>query len=127
MQNDDDQCFKQAVSMSLNPVSKNAERITREFRKQSEKLNWDGIEFPTPCSEKMFRKFEQNNNVSILVFGHDGKGKDLLIIPLYFPKIRYEKIVRLFFLRSEDGKSSHYFVINSMSRLVGGQLSKNKT
>ena len=35
MKNDDDQCFKWSVTRSLNPVDKNAERITKELKKQS--------------------------------------------------------------------------------------------
>ena len=50
MKNKDDQCFKWAVTRALNPVEKNAERISEELREQSETLNWDGIEFPTPWS-----------------------------------------------------------------------------
>ena len=43
MKNEDDQCFKWAVTRALNPVDKNAERIDKTLRKQAEKLKWDGI------------------------------------------------------------------------------------
>ncbi len=36
MKNEDNQCFKWAVTRALNPVKKNSERITNELRKQSE-------------------------------------------------------------------------------------------
>ena len=70
MENDYDECFKWAVTRALNPVEKN-QRVTKELREQSEELDWDGIEFPTPCLERVFKKFERNNNVSLLVFGHE--------------------------------------------------------
>ena len=127
MQNHDQQCFKWAVTRALNPVDKNPQRITKELRKQVRELNWEGIEFPTPCSEKVFKKFEKNNNVSLLVFGHEVDTKDELhIIPLYVPTKRYEKLVRLFFFQSDDGSNSHYCVIKDMSRLVARQVSKKE-
>ena len=52
MKNKDNQCFKWAVMRALNPVTRDSERITKELRKQANELNWDGIEFPTPCTEK---------------------------------------------------------------------------
>lgn len=48
------------------------------------------------------------------------------VLPLYVPKKRRERTVRLFFLKSENETSSHYCVIESMSRLVCSQLSKKK-
>ena len=45
MKNEDDQCFKWAVTRALNAVDKNAERINKTLRKQAERLKWDGIEF----------------------------------------------------------------------------------
>ena len=122
MENEDDECFKWAVTRALNFVSKDSERITKKLRKQSEQLNWDGIEFPTPCSERMFKKFE-NNNMSVLVFGYDKKN----IIPLYVPSSKSrEKVVRLFFYKNENGTKSHYCAIKSMSRLVSSQINKKK-
>ena len=46
MKNEDDECFKWCVTRALNPVKRDSERITHDLRKQSEKLNWKGIEFP---------------------------------------------------------------------------------
>ena len=41
----------------MNPVAKNAERISKLLIKQSEELNWSGIEFPV--SLKDINKFEK--------------------------------------------------------------------
>ena len=49
MENEDEECFKWAMTRALNPMEKNPQRVTKELRKQSEELNWNGIEFPTPC------------------------------------------------------------------------------
>ena len=119
MKNDDDECFKWAVTRALNPVDKDPQRVTKELRKQAEKLDLDGIEFPTPCSERVFRKFENNNDVSILVFGYN----DECIISLYVPIERREKVICLFL---KDENTSHYCVIKDMSRLVASQVSKKE-
>ena len=124
IKNYDNECFRWAITRALHPVPKNAERITKELRKQADVLDWSNIEFPTPCSSKMFKTFEENNKISLLVFGHTYKGRKLSIVPLYVPKERREKIVRLFFIKSDDGTTSHYCVINNMSRLVGSQINK---
>ena len=128
MENDDEECFKWAVTRALNPVEKNPQRVTKEPRKQSEELNWDEIEFPTPCLERMFKKFAKNNNVSLSVFGHEAVMNNTYIIPLYVLTERREKVVRLFFLKDLDwdGIVSHYCVIKDMSRLVGSQASTKK-
>ena len=75
-----------AVTRALNPVTKNAERITKELRLLCEELNLDGIEFPTPWSERMFKKFKNNYNISLVVFGHDNDDHNYArIILLYVP------------------------------------------
>ena len=85
MNNEDDYCFMCATTRALNMVKKDLQRITPEFRKQAEELNWEDIEFPTPCSERTYKKFEENNNVSLLVFGHEETETGINIIPLYVP------------------------------------------
>ena len=45
MENDDNQCFKWAVTRALNPIKRDSERITIILKIQAEKYNWDGIEF----------------------------------------------------------------------------------
>ena len=120
MENDDEECFKWAVTRALNPVEKNPQCVTKELRKQSEELNWDGIEFPTPCLERVFKKF--------LVFEHESAMNNAYVIPLYVPTEKREKVVRLFFLKDidEDGIVSHYFAVKDMSRLVSSKASKKK-
>ena len=81
-----------------------------------------------PCLKRVFKKFEKNNDVSLLVFGHEATMNNTFIIPLYVPTERREKVVRLFFLKDvdEDGIVSHYCVVKDMSRLVSSQASKKK-
>ncbi|CAB4006917.1 Hypothetical predicted protein, partial [Paramuricea clavata] len=73
MKNYDDECFKWAVTRALNPINIHPERISKELKKQSRKIDWEGIEFPTPLNN--IRKFENNNSIGVNVFGLDGSHK----------------------------------------------------
>ena len=39
LKNEDDECFKWAITRALNPVDKNSERIDKELRERSKVLN----------------------------------------------------------------------------------------
>ena len=57
MKNEDNQCFKWCVVRALNPVEKNSERITKELKDQSERLDWSGLRFPVDLKQiKIFEK-----------------------------------------------------------------------
>ena len=60
MKNDDDQCFKWAVTRALNPTDKNPDRITKELRDQAEKYDWSGITFPVKVKD--IHIWEKNND-----------------------------------------------------------------
>ena len=71
MKNNDNECFKWCVTRALNPVEKNAERITKELKEQSERLNWNGLKFPVDLKQiKIFEKV--NPEISVNVFGYEG-------------------------------------------------------
>ena len=46
LKNEDDECFKWAITRALNPVEKNSERIYTKLRETSKTLNWEGLKFP---------------------------------------------------------------------------------
>ena len=70
LKNDDDECFKWAITRALNPVEKNSERIDKKLREKSEVLNWDGLKFPVNLSD--INKFENHNSsISVDVFGYE--------------------------------------------------------
>ncbi len=80
MENDDDQCFKWAVTRALNPSDKNPKRITKELRKQAEELNCDGITFPTKVKDMPI--WEKNNDKFVSVFGYDDESKKIYTIKM---------------------------------------------
>ena len=83
MKNKDDQSFKWCITRALNPTAIHAERITTELRNQTVETDWSGIEFPVATDENVIKKFENNNNVSINVFGYTEVGG---VFPLYVSK-----------------------------------------
>ena len=119
MKNDDDQCFKWSVVRALNPVEKNSERITRELKDQSERLDWSGLKFPVKLGHiVIFEKF--NPSISINVFGFE----DRVVYPLRLSKSESEQTINLLLI--SDGEKQHYCLIKSLSRLLSSQVSGHK-
>ena len=115
MENNDDQCFKWAVTRALNPVKRNAGRIDMNLKTQAEKYNWDDIEFPTKLKD--IHKFENNNGINVNVFSFDEEsGKYWRVYTLTLSKTDYEETVNLFLY------DDHYGVVKNLSRLVSSQL-----
>ena len=112
IKNQDQKCFKWAVTRALNPVGKNPDRITKALIEQSEQYNWDGISFPTPTEE--IARFEKNNNVSINVMANNG---DERVYPLQGSKHKFDAKINLMLIMDEE-RDSHYVVVKNMSRLL---------
>jgi len=104
--NEDNECFKWAVTRAVHPVDHNAEQISIILRKQAETLNWENINFPMP--RKDITKFEkQNPSISVNVFGYEGG-----IYPLRISEQPEGTIhVDLFLIANEEGMQ-HYCWIN---------------
>ena len=116
MKNDDDQCFKWSVVRALNPVDVHPERITKELKDQSERLDWSGLKFPVKLDHiVIFEKF--NPSISINVFGFE----DRVVYPLRLSKSKNEQTINLLLI--SDGEKQHYCLIKSLSDFVaGGEL-----
>ena len=119
MKNDDDQCFKWSVTRSLNPVYVHPERITKELKDQSERLDWSGLKFPVKLDHiVIFEKF--NPQISINVYGFE----DRVVYPLRLSKSKCEQTINLLLI--SDGEKQHYCLIKSLSRLLSSQVSGHK-
>ena len=117
MKNDDNLCFKCSVTRALNPVDVHPERITKELKDQSERLDWSGLKFPVDLNQiAIFEKF--NPSISINVFGFDKT-----IYPLRISKTKRTQIVNLLLI--SDGEKQHYCLIKSLSRLLSSQLTNH--
>ena len=119
MENNDDQYFKWAVTRALHSVERDAGRISKILRKQSEKYSWEGLEFPVKVKD--IGVFEKNNKMNVNVFSYDeesGRYGRIYTLRRISPP-NYDKTVNLFFY------DEHYSVVKNLSRLVSGQKSKN--
>ena len=112
VKNNDDQCFKWAISRAINPTDVHPERKTTLLRKPADQLDWNGIEFPVAVEERCIRRFEINNNISVNIFGYEH-----VIYPLYLSKHHStDNIVDLLLI--SDGDKSHYCCIKKFNRLT---------
>ena len=117
MKNEDNMCFKWAVARALNPVERDAERITKLLREQAEELKMRGINFPVKLKD--IDKFEKlNSEISINVFGFEGE-----IYPRRISK-RNENPVNLLLISRAD--KFHYCLIKNMSRLLSSQINNHQ-
>ena len=70
LNNEDDECFKWAITRALNPVKIHSERIDKNLRETSKTLSWKKLKFPVKFSD--INKFEKHNSsISVNVFGYE--------------------------------------------------------
>ncbi len=125
MKNDDDQCFKWAVTRALNPVKKDSDRITKELKNQAEEYDWSGITFPVKVKD--IHIWEKNNNKFVNVFGYDEDTQKVYVIRMRdgcsstVLEEEQNKFISLF-LHDDN----HYCVVKNLGRLVSSQISKKK-
>ena len=121
----DNECFKWAVTSAVFPAKEHGERLSKQMRKDSEKFDWSGIEFPV--SLKQIDKFEKQNNYAINVFGYekvDCKKDDCkkVVYPLRISK-KNEQVINLLLIANEE--TNHYCWIKNMSKLLSKQKSNH--
>ena len=114
----DNECFKWAVTSAVFQRESHPERLNSEMRRNSERLNWNGIDFPTPLTQ--IKRFEKQNPYSINVFGwREGN-----VYPLRISEHTNEESINLILLSNNENQ--HYCWIKRMSALVASQTNKHK-
>ena len=117
VQNENDhECFKWAVTSAVFPQKKNAERLSKQMRKDSEKFDWSGIEFPV--SLKQIDKFENNNPYAINVFGYEK-----VVYPLRISK-KNDQVINLLLIANDE--TNHFCWIKNMSRLLSSKINNHQ-
>ena len=116
MKNNDDQCFKWSVTRARHSVDIHPERITKELKDQSGRLDWSGLKFPVDLKQIII--FEKLNPQISIVFGFEG-----YVYPLRLSKSESEQTINLLLI--SDGEKQHYCLIKSLSRLLSSQMSKH--
>ena len=97
---------------------KEPQRLNSEMRKNSERLNWQGIDFPTPLTQ--IARFEKQNPYSINVFGWNGAS----VYPLRISEHANEQCINLILLSNNENQ--HYCWVKNMSALTASQMNKHK-
>ena len=70
LRNENDECFKWAITQALNAVGKNSERINRKLPETLKTLNWEELKLPVNFSD--INKFENHNSsISVNIFGYE--------------------------------------------------------
>ena len=112
----DNECFKWAVTSAVFPAKEHGERLSKQMREDSEKFDWTGIEFPV--SLKQIDKFEKQNNYAINVFGYEK-----VVYPLRISK-KKDQVINLLLIADEE--TNHYCWIKNMSRLLSSGINNHQ-
>ena len=107
----DNECFKWAVTTAVFPRKKNMQRLNGEMREDAAKLNWEGIDFPTPLSQ--ITRFEEQNPYSINVYKWSGKNSER--VRSSEAHANGKQCINLMLLTK--GGNTHYCWIKNMSAL----------
>ena len=110
----DNEYFKWCLTRTLNPIGKDAGRMTNRLREQSKIFDWTGVNFPTTFED--IRRFERNK-VGVKLLGVDEDTKDIVHLR---SAARYKLTVTLLLYEG------HYCVVKNMSRLESKQLSEHE-
>ena len=119
LKNEDDECFKWAITRALNPVEEHSERIDNILRETSKVLNREGLKFPVNLSD--INKFEiHNSSISVNVFGYEN-----LVYPLRISKHNYKRESTVNLLLISDDTKQNFCWIKDIGKLSSLQTSKD--
>ena len=122
--NKDNECFKYAITASLNhnEINSYPEKISK-LKPFTDNYNWKDIKFPS--DKKDYKKFEQNNKtiaLNILFVPYNTKK----IRPAYVSKYNNKRDNQVVLLRiTNDDENWHYLSIKSIPKLLNGITSKH--
>ena len=135
LKNEDDECFKWAITRALNPVEQNSERIDRKLRETSKpsierdcnfqsiwvisiNLKIRGLELG---GSKIPSQFENHNSsISVNVFGQEN-----LVYPIRISKHNYKRESTVNLLLISDDTKQHYCWFKDISKLLSLQTEKH--
>ena len=112
----DHECFKWAVTSAVFPKEKDPQRLNKQMRDDSEKLDWTDIEFPVSLGH--VKTFEKHNPYAINVYGYEGS-----LYPLRISEKHEAPVINLLLI--SNGEMSHYCWIKNMSRLLSSQINNH--
>ena len=109
IKNKDNKCFLWSVLAALHPIQwdEQPSRVSH-YRPYEEDLNVQGLSCPMKISD--LKKFEEQNNISIYLYGHEDEEKG--ITPMHISKYDHPQRVVLLLYKG------HYCTIRSLDRLT---------
>jgi len=108
VENEDEKCFMWSVLAGKYPSKSNKNRVS-SYKQHENKLNMEGIEFPVKIHQ--ISKFENQNNISINLFGYEKKQ----FFPIYISEKGFKSFYDLLLI--SDGEKRHYCYIPNINRL----------
>ena len=121
--NNDDKCFRYAVTLALNldNIRKSPQRISK-IKPFIDQYNWKDIDFP--AMSKDWKKFELNNEIAlnILYVLHNTRK----IHVAYKSKHNLTRENQIILLMITDGEKWHYLTVKNLSGLLRGITSNHK-
>ena len=121
IKNEDNECFRwcHLAKIYCNQIKNHPERISH-YKKYVNTLNYNNIKFPV--SIKQIPKIEEQNSISINVFGYEDK----LRFPLYISKrTEFKSTLDLFLIT--EGEKQHFVSIKDFNKFMFNQNNhKNK-
>ena len=113
VKNEDQECFKWAVTSAVFPRENHPERLNKEMRENSEKFDWSGIEFPVAAlSTTQIDRFERQNSYGINILGYENGG------PTLIRRSNKSGVTKINLLLISNEETNHYCWIKNMSRLI---------
>ena len=112
----DNACFKLAITSAIYTAKNHPERLNKKMRVNSDKFYWKGIDFPV--SLKQIDKFKKQNPYAVNVFRIKGEK----VYPLRISGARDRDTIDL--LLTSNGETNPYCWIKNKSRLLSSQVSK---
>lgn len=107
--NRDQKCFLYSVLAKLYPAKRNPSRVSHYYAFLN-KVNMQGIHYPVHITQ--ISKFENQNNISVNVFGYEDKE----IFPKRITELKKKSHVNLLYLKDKD--SFHYCLIKNLNRFL---------
>ena len=115
IKNKDNECFRWCHIRHLNPQKKDPQRIKKEDKRLIGELNYEGIEFRFPVSQKHYNKVEKQNSIRINIFSYEKEQP----FPIHISKEKCEDQMNLLLI-TEDGKK-HYILIKDFNAFMYNQ------
>ena len=121
--NNDDKCFRYAVTLALNldKIKKDAQRISK-IKPFIDQYNWKDIDFPS--TSKDCRKFELNNKIALNILYLPHNTRKINVAYKSKQNLTCDKQVIL--LMITDGEKWHYLTVKNLPGLLRRIISNHQ-